>query len=494
MRVHSAQASNAGRRRRTLLPLLLGAAFVLTLALAPRADAFVYWSSWGSLPTDPDTIGRANLNGTGQNPNFIVGDPDSAPRGLSLSSNRIYWANQDTDFLGRANLNGAPESVDQEFVDVSFPIGTAVNNTHLFWTQASPFAIGRANIDGTAPDPAFIAGTSNPLGIAVNATHIYWVNNGNAMIGRAPIGDPTSTEFFSTGAGSNPQSLALDATHVYWTDTNGTISRAALNGANLQSPWISGASDPIDVAVHAGKIYWAEQGIDTIGRADIGAQNPANVDHDFISGANVVSPHGIAVNDLSVPACQSTEASTGQDDAVGIDLKCTGGSLTHSIAAHPLHGTLSGLEPSAGAVTYTPDPGFTGADSFAYAASNPGSVDSSTATATITVEPTPPTPPEPSNDFEIGKPKKNKKKGTAELPINDVPGAGQLDLSGAKVKDAFTGVLEAGDFTLPVKAKGKAKKKLKKKGKAKVKVDVTFTPEGGDPATQSAKVKLKKKH
>jgi hypothetical protein len=47
--------------------LLLAAVLVLTLAVAARADAFVYWAN-----TNAGTIGRANLDGTGVNQNFII--------------------------------------------------------------------------------------------------------------------------------------------------------------------------------------------------------------------------------------------------------------------------------------------------------------------------------------------------------------------------------------------------------------------------------------
>jgi hypothetical protein len=44
-----------------------------------------------------------------------------------------------------------------------------------------------------------------------------------------------------------------------------------------------------------------------------------------------------------------------------------------------------------------------------------------------------------------------------------------------------------------IKPKGKAKKKLNAKGKAKVTANVTYTPDGGDPNTQSKKIKLVKR-
>ena len=106
----------------------------------------------------------------------------------------------------------------------------------------------------------------------------------------------------------------------------------------------------------------------------------------------------------------------------------------------------------------------------------------------------------PSSEFSFGKAKKNKRKGTAKLPVI-VPGPGELVLEGKKVKQVTEQVEAAAAQTagadikvkLKVKARGKAKKKLNRKEKAKVKAEVTYTPDGGDPNTQSKKVKLVKR-
>jgi hypothetical protein len=106
----------------------------------------------------------------------------------------------------------------------------------------------------------------------------------------------------------------------------------------------------------------------------------------------------------------------------------------------------------------------------------------------------------PSNDFAIGKPKLNKKKGTAILNVS-VPNPGTLTLGGKGVKPASAPeaviaktVNAPGTVKLVVKAKGKKqKRKLKRKGKVGLKAKITYTPTGGDPATQTKKLKLKRK-
>jgi lysophospholipase L1-like esterase len=107
--------------------------------------------------------------------------------------------------------------------------------------------------------------------------------------------------------------------------------------------------------------------------------------------------------------------------------------------------------------------------------------------------PTPPPPPPPSSDFSFGKVKKIKENGTARLTVN-VPGPGALDLAKTKQLKADEATLEAaGVEKLLMESRRQARKKLNEKGKAKVKAEVTFTPDGGEPNTQSKRVRLVKR-
>jgi hypothetical protein len=103
---------------------------------------------------------------------------------------------------------------------------------------------------------------------------------------------------------------------------------------------------------------------------------------------------------------------------------------------------------------------------------------------------------EPTNTFTLGSTTRNKKKGTATLTVN-LPNPGELTAFGKGVSAAGAAVISkavtAGTASLRIKAKGKKKRKLNDTGKVKLNAAITFTPTGGDPNTQSRKVKLKKK-
>ena len=84
----------------------MAALLVLPLTLAPRAEAYVYWSS-GAYDSD---IGRANLDGTGLNESFITrGGHNVGP--VRVDAGHIYWSEGDPaaglhSALGRTRLDG----------------------------------------------------------------------------------------------------------------------------------------------------------------------------------------------------------------------------------------------------------------------------------------------------------------------------------------------------------------------------------------------------
>ena len=101
----------------------------------------------------------------------------------------------------------------------------------------------------------------------------------------------------------------------------------------------------------------------------------------------------------------------------------------------------------------------------------------------------------PVNTVEAGKPKLNKKKGIAVLPVT-VGDAGTLTLKGKGVRSASASEAKAvggpGTVKLTVKPTGKTASKLDSTGKATAKVKIKFTPNGGTSRTVKKKIKLKK--
>jgi virginiamycin B lyase len=267
--------------------LLLAAVFLLSLALAARAEAFVYWTEYDLDQPEAGTIGRANLDASGVDRSFIAGV--DAPNDVAVDAAHVYWVNNffPGSTIGRANLDGT--GVDKSFINVGAS-AVAVDAGHIYW--GSRDGIGRANLDGTGVDQSFISGADFfPPAVAVDAAHIYWVDQGAGTIGRANL-DGTGVDQSFIVAPQASYGVAVDAAHIYWGDSNNdTIGRANLDGTGIDWRFITWP-DAGGVAVDAARVYWTE-GRGTIGRASL---EGAGVDRRFITGLDYAE--GVAVDPL----------------------------------------------------------------------------------------------------------------------------------------------------------------------------------------------------
>ena len=252
--------------------------FVLLLAAmtAPSALAnYVYWPNTGGL-----TIGRAPLTGGTFDNSFLTTAPDlgDSPNAVAVDAHHIYWAHGD-DFngaIGRANLDGT--GVEPNFVPhsagVISPGGVAVSESHVYWTSKTADNIGRANLDGSQPNSAFIAETHSTCGIVAQGNFLYYTVDANGgpapAIARAPIGGGAPDDTFIPVPGGKDCGVAADPSHLYWTNsTSSGIVRSDLNGGQVDNGFITGIV-AYGVAVTPQYVFWASGFTDhSVGRAKI---------------------------------------------------------------------------------------------------------------------------------------------------------------------------------------------------------------------------------
>jgi virginiamycin B lyase len=436
-------------------------------------------------------VGRANLDGTASEPAFIDIGGGTSPCGVATTATHIYWADINDDLIGRANIDGT--GVDPDFINTSGtgdePCHIAIDDNFVYWTnRLAPGGVARAELDGDNPEQ-LVNTVNGASGVAVNDTHVFWGDLNSASIGRANLdGGSPNPGFISLSA--FPEGVAIDATFIYAVIPNpvgGNIARVPIGGGGFD--FIPTGVNPCGAAVNAAHIYFANGVNGTIGRANI---DGSDVAVNFIPGAD--SPCGVGLDSFALPTCEHLSRSTGADQAVTVTLDCSGTPpLTYAIASQPSHGQISGFNPSSEQLTYTPDPGFAGTDTFTYRGTNEFGNSSPASVSVEVASPPPPPPPPPpappSNDFAFGNLERNERRGTAKLTV-EVPGPGALELGGKRVKAASEQPDASGDVALPIKARGKAKKRLRRDGREEVTVQVTYTPAGGESNTEDKPVKL----
>jgi hypothetical protein len=90
-------------------------------------------------------------------------------------------------------------------------------------------------------------------------------------------------------------------------------------------------------------------------------------------------------------SCSGASVAIQENDSVMVSFSCTGATISrYSILSGPSNGTLGPIDQTAGTVTYTPNSGYLGSDSFTYQASSDQAGMTAQATVNITIEPPPP--------------------------------------------------------------------------------------------------------
>jgi hypothetical protein len=281
----------------------LAALAVILPAIAARADAFVYWS--GNPRAGEGFIGRAPL--TGGSPSFLLSNLFGA-EGLAVDTNFIYWANG-PNFIGRANVNGT--NPNGNFIGfIGTPTALAVDSTHgfIYWVDQHAGTIGRASVSGGSINDSLIHTLGPATGVAVDPTHgfVYWSLNpraGAGLIGRANL-DGSSPNFTLVSNLFGAQGITVDSNFLYWANGPDEIGRANLDGSSPNPSFIIGArvgtptgapaGTPTGLAVDGTSVYWADHVDETIGRAPVSGGSTVN--NFFIRALG--DPTGVAVDGL----------------------------------------------------------------------------------------------------------------------------------------------------------------------------------------------------
>ena len=299
--MHSLIRSVPTRRRSVAATFLVLAAAAM---YASDTRAAVYWASYGA-----GGIGIADLSGAAARQLTSAHNPC----GVAVDHDYVYWGVGPAFSIGRARLDGTRSEPDF-ITGLEYPCGVAVTSTHIYWAEGGGAgrgsSIGRANLDGTGVTRSFISGLNTPCAVAVNSTHLFWADCGpggprssGTTIGRADIDGSNANDAYITGA-SSPAGIAVSGTHIFWSNSNtGTIGRADLSGGNINQSYIlaspspgQGAPSVTGVAVGGGHIFWdvfRDLAPATIGRADL---DGTSIQQSFITAAGPGWIRGVAVD------------------------------------------------------------------------------------------------------------------------------------------------------------------------------------------------------
>ena len=466
---------------------------LLASATPARAADRIYWANLnGGVPA----VSFANLDGTGGGGELNTTGGGQSATGLSLypAGGKVFWGS--TGFtISQANLDGSGGggALNPGGQPVSSAQSVAVDPAagRIYWSNSfASQGIYFASLDGSGGGQVNTTGATvnSPIGVSVDpaAGRIYWANAAPTnKISFANLDGSGGGDINTTGATvDNPQGVAVDpgANRIYWANVYGQkISFAKLDGSGGGDLNTTGAtvSNPAGVSLDAaaGRIYWASVLGGKVSFARLDNSGGGDLD---TTGATTSFPNYPVI--LKAPTGNSAPQISESERT----LSCSPGGWSADLIASFLY-----RAPSSFAFRWTQDGSeVAGANSSSLAptaaanyrcqvtASNPaGSVSQAS---------------DPFAYFTIGKARRNKRRGTAKLPVT-VPDPGTLTVTGAGAKAGGTRSVSAGTVKVLVKAKGHKRRKLDAKGRAKLRLSIVYAPTGFPPSTQTAKVRLRKR-
>lgn len=281
--------------RRSLAAVFVAAIFI---ALPASAGAYIYWSNAHDAP---NAIGRANLDGTDVDHEFVPSAGEGCD--IAVDPSYVYWSHTDngTAFVARASLN--TKVAENQFIQTSSDLacGVAVDSSHLYFNDYTLNSLGRANINGSSVEHTFITGGVNPQHPYVHGGKIYWTNKGydgcppGCTVGVADLSGIGVNQNFITGTHDPPSGVAVNDSYLYWSNGD-SIGRSNLAGTVVDPGFITTDDFVCDVAVDQSHIYWARWGDENLENGSIGRASidGSGIDNRFIDTAGGTC--GVAVD------------------------------------------------------------------------------------------------------------------------------------------------------------------------------------------------------
>lgn len=259
-------------RRLAVISATFALVFVGLLAFTARAQAVenIYWDNYSG---DPDSIGYADITGSGGGSMNLTGATLSGPEGIAYDSvtNRFYVGNAEPEgpagqivFVNAdgsgAGVFTAPGAVFEE------PEGVTIDpvSRMIYWinTQGTG-SIGWAKLDGSA------GGLLNTTGATLDEPY-----RGIAI-------DPSSGKVYWSNSGPEPEVISY--ANANNTGGGGTLD---LGGAPAPDEITGMVADPA-----GGRLYWLDNEEEKIGYVGLGGGNGGEVN---LTGAPINDPYGLS--------------------------------------------------------------------------------------------------------------------------------------------------------------------------------------------------------
>ncbi len=168
----------------------------------------MYWSQIGGAS---DAIGRANLNGTSQDLNFIVEGGALGGLAIDASDDKIYYGNGSTQKIRRATLSDGSGATD--FITGAGLVNDMdldLINGYIYWADSSGFIKRRLLSGGSIDSLAHGLGQTRGIALDVSGGRVYFTTDSSTPGIHSALLDLSGGVQTEISLGSEaPQGLAL---------------------------------------------------------------------------------------------------------------------------------------------------------------------------------------------------------------------------------------------------------------------------------------------
>ena len=188
----------------------------------------------------------------------VISSTSIAPKVRVAAANRppMLWVDSGTIY----GLVGANAQRFAPSVDNAMNIAVDASNGKVYWTEKTgerSGTINSANLDGSGAT-VLTSILSVPMGIAVDTAgrKIYWTAS-SGKIKRANLNGSGSETVLPDL--SDPTDIVVSNGFIYWTEGGNSIRRVSMSGQKIVQDIAANLGTVGGLAVGGGKVYWTEQ-------------------------------------------------------------------------------------------------------------------------------------------------------------------------------------------------------------------------------------------
>lgn len=251
--------------------------------------------------TGPNSVGQIGFD-CEIDTSFVTAQSQIHDIVIDPSEKTLYLTSGGANRILKMNFDGT--NVQPIFSNPNGEVGDLAQLDSFLFYSTNDGTIAKVKKDGTN-DAVLNTNSGNATGIAIDSKneHLYWTNFSNGTISRADLDGLNESVILNVIA---PIRLAVDtiAEKIYWIErgTSNTIKRANFDGSTVETiVSLSTFGTGIELDLINSKVYWSE-GNSIIRRANLDGSFIEIFSDSYAGGAGIA----ISINNVKLPSVNNT--------------------------------------------------------------------------------------------------------------------------------------------------------------------------------------------